>query len=102
MDADGGWSSELAYAALGAITTEKIGQSGQPMISCSLDILYGKMIPVLVACAGPLEDELRDADPCVFVIEYCDGFRAFLLGMGNYSVPRNVDDGQICEYPCCC
>ena len=28
MDADGGWSSELAYAALAAITTEHIGQSG--------------------------------------------------------------------------
>eukprot|EP01043_Picozoa_sp_COSAG02_P062819 COSAG02_NODE_8761_length_2453_cov_1.677995_2_plen_68_part_00 len=53
-----------------------------------------------MTCAGPLEDELGDADPCVFVIEYCDGFRAFLLGMGSYSVPRNTDDGQICECPC--
>ena len=39
MDAAGGWSSELAYAALGAITTEKIGQSGQHMIRCSLNIV---------------------------------------------------------------
>ena len=44
---------------------------------------------------GPLQDELGESDPCVFVIEYCDGFRAFLLGMGSYSVPRNIDDGQI-------
>ena len=46
---------------------------------------------------GPLQAELGESDPCVFVIEYCDGFRAFLLGMGSYKVPRNVDDGQICE-----
>ena len=51
----------------------------------------------LLGGTGPLQHELADSDPCVFVIEYCDGFRAFLLGMGNYSVPRNIDDGQICE-----
>jgi hypothetical protein len=28
MDAAGGWSSELAYAALAAITAEPIGQLG--------------------------------------------------------------------------
>ena len=44
---------------------------------------------------------MGESNPCVFVIEYCDGFRAFLLGMGSYKVPRNIDDGQICECnPC--
>jgi hypothetical protein len=50
---------------------------------------------LLSTWTGPLQDELGESDPCIFVIEYCDGFRAFLLGMGSYSVPRNIDDGQI-------
>ena len=56
---------------------------------------------VALARIGPLQDAMEESDPCVFVIEYCDGFRAFLLGMGSYKVPRNIDDGQICESnPC--
>ena len=65
------WSSELAIAAVAAITEATI---------------------------GPLQEELADSDPCVFVIEYCDGFKANLLGLGSWSVPRNIDDGQ-CEPP---
>ena len=61
------WSSELAIAAVAAITEATI---------------------------GPLQEELADTDPCVFVIEYCDGFKANFLGLGSWSVPRNIDDGQ--------
>lgn len=112
MDAKGGWSSELAYAALGAITSEPIGQS-YLHTTCSHDLVLrtewtvphyssssAVVSPIPMLCAGPLKDALGDTDPCVFVIEYCDGFRAFLLGMGSYSVPRNIDDGQICESLC--
>eukprot|EP01052_Picozoa_sp_SAG31_P032088 SAG31_NODE_3479_length_4224_cov_31.581091_1_plen_494_part_00 len=68
LDSPGGWSSQLAYAAFAAITSQTIGD---------------------------LRDAISDSDPCVFVIEYCDGFRAFVLGLGSYKVPRSQDDGQI-------
>ena len=66
------WSSELAIAAVAAITEATI---------------------------GPLQEELADTDPCVFVIEYCDGFKANFLGLGSWSVPRNIDDGQCAASP---
>jgi hypothetical protein len=53
----GGWSSALAYAALQAITTETIGD---------------------------LEAELGESGPCLFVISYCDGFRAHVLVRARY------------------
>ena len=52
------------------------------------------MAAITETTIGPLQEELADSDPCVFVIEYCDGFKANLLGLGSWSVPRNIDDGQ--------
>ena len=125
MDAAGGWSSELAYAALGAITTEPIGQSptqsapshpphttraksaahrfSRAALLTHPAHYFRRRVTAAVALAriGPLQDAMEESDPCVFIIEYCDGFRAFLLGMGSYKVPRNIDDGQICESNLC-
>ena len=36
-----------------------------------------------------------DGGASVFLIEYVDGFKATMLGMGSWMVPRLVDDGEI-------
>jgi hypothetical protein len=85
----GKWSEELALAAIGAITTRELGGSLE-------DLVMGAAVAGEDAGSSSVPPgQQGDGGPCVFLIEYCDGFRATMFGMGTWSVPREADDGEI-------
>jgi hypothetical protein len=81
----GRWSEELAMAAIGAITDAELGDSLERLMTGTESGGTATLPP----------GQQGDGGPCVFLIEYCDGFTATMLGMGAWMVPRTVDDGEI-------